>query len=68
MHTDITDCACTGKTLAKHLRPAVLAVLAKVPTHGYDIMQRLEGMRLFNDVGAPDASGVYRALKVMQVE
>lgn len=65
---DIQDCACTGKTLSKHIRPAVLAVLAEGPTHGYDIMQRLEQIRLFSDVGAPDASGIYRALKLMEVE
>jgi DNA-binding PadR family transcriptional regulator len=65
---DTIDCACTGKTLGKHVRPAVLAVLAGGPTHGYDIAQRLGQMRMFQDGSEPDASGIYRMLKLMEVE
>jgi DNA-binding PadR family transcriptional regulator len=65
---DTVDCACTGKTLGKHVRPAVLAVLSSGPTHGYGIAQRLGRLRMFQDGSEPDASGIYRMLKLMEVE
>lgn len=66
--TETNDCACSGKTLAKHVRPAVLAILAAGPTHGYDIAQRLSHLAMFQDGTEPDASGIYRMLKLMEVE
>lgn len=65
---DVNDCACNGKTLGKHVRPAVLAVLSSGPTHGYDIAQRLGRLRMFQDGSEPDASGIYRMLKLMEIE
>ena len=65
---DMIDCACMGKTLSKHIRPAVLAILASGPTHGYDIMRRLGEFELFSECSSPDASGVYRVLKSMELE
>ena len=62
------DCACNGKTLSKHVRPAMLAVLASGPTHGYDILQRISDFELFRDDTGPDPSGVYRILKLMEIE
>jgi len=66
--TESNDCACSGKTLAKHVRPAVLAVLATGPTHGYDIAQKLSQLAMFQDGTEPDASGIYRMLKLMEAE
>ena len=63
---DFTACACSGKTLARLVRPATLAVLAKGPTHGYVVSERLKAM-MPTDQG-PDHSGVYRTLKLMEEE
>ena len=59
-----SQCPCTGKTLAKIVQPAVLAVLAKHPLHGYLIVQRLSEMMMFRGE-CPDPAGVYRVLKSM---
>jgi len=59
-----SQCPCTGKTLAKIVQPAVLAVLAKQPLHGYLIVQRLSAMRMFR-CECPDPAGVYRVLRSM---
>jgi DNA-binding PadR family transcriptional regulator len=64
---DFAQCACSGRTLAKILRPAVLALLASEETHGYDIVRRLQGTELFADA-PPDISGVYKMLKSMEEE
>ena len=64
---DFTACACTGKSLAKLVRPAALAVLAQGPTHGYVVSERLRAMMPITDHG-PDHSGVYRTLKLMEQE
>ena len=57
-------CPCTGGTLDKLIQPAILAVLAKGPLHGYKLAERIGGMPLFRG-RKPDVSGVYRALKAM---
>ncbi len=62
---DFTACACTGRSLAKLVRPAALAVLAQGPTHGYVVSERLKAMMPLTDQG-PDHSGVYRMLKLME--
>jgi DNA-binding PadR family transcriptional regulator len=64
-HSDtFNQCPCTGKTLPKIVQPAVLAVLAKQPLHGYLIVQRLRTVRMFRDE-CPDPAGVYRVLRSM---
>ena len=62
---DFSQCACSGKTLGRLLRPAIMAVLAKEAVHGYLVMQRLEQMDMFKG-HPPDATGVYRLLKSME--
>jgi DNA-binding PadR family transcriptional regulator len=64
---DLDQCACSGKTLARLVRPAVLALLARGKTHGYDIVQRLQDQEMFVEV-PPDTSGVYKVLKSMEEE
>lgn len=59
-----SQCPCTGKTLAKIVQPAVLAVLAEQPLHGYLIVQRLSEMMMFRGE-CPDPAGVYRVLRSM---
>ena len=62
---NLNECPCSGKTLARLIQPAVMAVLASEPLHGYVIVQRLAGMSMFRDHG-PDTTGVYRLLKSME--
>ena len=62
---NLNECPCSGKTLARLIHPAVMAVLADEPLHGYVIVQRLTGMRMFQNHG-PDITGVYRLLKSME--
>ncbi len=61
------DCACSGKTLMRLLRPAVLRVLTDGPSHGYMIAQRLGELVMFRNQPA-DATGLYRVLKDMEKE
>ena len=60
-------CACSGKSLPRLLRAALLAVLHDRPRHGYAIVQRLASLRFFA-ADAPDVAGVYRTLKAMEDE
>jgi len=64
---DLDQCACSGKTLTRFVRPVVLALLAQAPVHGYDILRQLQENEIFADA-APDASGVYKMLKTMTAE
>ena len=62
---DLNTCPCEGGTLDKLIQPAILAVLAKGPLHGYRLAERIGGMPLSRG-RKPDVSGVYRALKTME--
>ena len=64
---DFHQCPCTGKTLARLVQPAVMALLAAQRLHGYLIVQRLARMRMFKGQ-KPDPTGVYRVLKAMEHE
>jgi DNA-binding PadR family transcriptional regulator/Ni2+-binding GTPase involved in maturation of urease and hydrogenase len=64
---DFSECSCSGKSLGRMLRPAILGVLAGAPVHGYVVLQRLEELSMYRD-SPPDAGGVYRMLKSMQDE
>jgi DNA-binding PadR family transcriptional regulator len=59
------ECACSGKTLARLLQPAVMGLLAQEPLHGYRLVQRLQQMAMFHE-SAPDPTGLYRLLKAME--
>ena len=64
---DFSQCACSGKTLGRLLRPAIMAVLRDEPVHGYLVAQRLGQMSAFRDQ-PPDSAGLYRLLKAMETE
>ncbi len=64
---DLDKCACSGRTLDRLLRPAVLALLAREKTHGYDVVQQLKELEMFAEF-PPDTSGVYKTLKSMEEE
>ena len=61
------ECACSGRSLPRLLRPGIMAFLARGKAHGYQIAQHLSAMRMF-DCREPDHPGVYRALKEMADE
>jgi DNA-binding PadR family transcriptional regulator len=64
-NTDLVGCPCTGDTLDKLIQPAILAVLAEGPLHGYGLVERIGDMPRFIG-GKPDSSGVYHLLKAME--
>ncbi|MHB1034744.1 MAG: PadR family transcriptional regulator [Pirellulales bacterium] len=63
--SDRDDCPCAGRTLDKLIQPAVLAVLAEGPLHGYRLAERIGESSIFGGK-KPDASGIYRFLKAME--
>lgn len=62
---DLNECPCSGKTLARLLKPAVLGILAQEPMHGYRIAQKLQEMSMFS-TQPPDTTGLYRVLRSME--
>ena len=64
---DFSKCACSGRSLGRLLQPAIMAVLAREPVHGYRILQRLQEMDMFKG-HPPDATGVYRFLRSMETD
>jgi PadR family transcriptional regulator, regulatory protein PadR len=60
-------CPCSGGTLDKLVQPAILAVLSRGPSHGYQIAVEIGKMQ--NSEGEqPDTSGIYRFLKNMEAK
>lgn len=47
-----------------YLRPCLLLLIAEQPSHGYDLLERLENLGL----GATDPGGLYRTLRAMERE
>ncbi len=64
---DLDQCLCSGKSLGRLLRPAILALLSRSPGHGYELAQRLAECGLLSG-DHPDPSGVYKTLKEMEKE
>ena len=56
---------CTGATLDKLIQPAMLAILAKGPIHGYELARQVGEIPYFPDI-PPDVSAIYYMLKVME--
>jgi PadR family transcriptional regulator, regulatory protein PadR len=61
----LVTCPCDGETLDRLIQPAILVVLASRPLHGYRLVERISELPGFTGQ-KPDASGVYRFLKVME--
>ena len=62
---DLDQCSCSGKSLARLVQPAVMAILARRAAHGYAIAQRLGKLAMFR-CQPPDHTGIYRLLKNME--
>jgi DNA-binding PadR family transcriptional regulator len=58
-------CPCVGATLDKLIQPAILAILAKGPLHGYELTRQIGAIPNFLRE-PPDISGVYRLLKSLE--
>lgn len=67
--TQLGKCICSGKSLDRMLRPAILTILSdKVQgLHGYAVEQELQTLKFFRDQ-PPDYTGLYRLLKRMESE
>ena len=63
-HT-FSQCPCVGATLDKLVQPAMLAILAQGPLHGYELARKIGEIPHFLDE-APDISGIYRMLKSLE--
>ena len=65
----LDKCVCSGKSLDRMLRPAVLTILCDQPQglHGYAVEKELQGFRFFQNQ-RPDYTGLYRLLKRMETE
>jgi PadR family transcriptional regulator, regulatory protein PadR len=62
---DLIACPCSGATLDRLIQPAILAILAEGPMHGYRLAERIGVMPGFAR-HKPDVSGIYRFLKAME--
>ena len=60
---DFAECACSGRTLNKLVRPYILALLANGPAHGYALLDQVS--KAGNE---PHHSVVYRSLNDMEKE
>lgn len=66
MYIDM-DCACKGRNLDKLLQPLILCILCEEgELHGFAIMKIIAKNQLFEGK-VPDAAGVYRYLKKMEM-
>jgi len=61
----LAQCPCSGRNLDKLIQPAILAILAAKPLHGYLVVQSLTDMPMFEG-HEPDNTGVYRFLNAME--
>jgi PadR family transcriptional regulator, regulatory protein PadR len=62
---DLDACPCGGVNLDKLVQPAILALLAEGPMHGYKLVERIGAGPILHGRN-PDSSGVYRALRAME--
>ncbi|MEN6337187.1 MAG: PadR family transcriptional regulator [Phycisphaerales bacterium] len=67
--TQLGKCICSGKSLDRMLRPAILTILCDKAEglHGYAVEQELQTLKFFRDQ-PPDYTGLYRLLKRMESE
>ena len=62
---DFESCPCSGRSLARLIKPAVLMLLVDEDLHAYEVVQRLTDLPAFGDP-PPEKTGVYRALHSME--
>lgn len=57
--------ACPDRIRLRHLQPLCLALLARAPGSGYDVLVALRALPMFEDA-PPDVPGVYRTLQAFE--
>ena len=65
MGAELEKCACKGSFLDKFLQPAVLVVLSKGSSHGFQMIADLEKSGMVSG-DSLDPAGLYRTLKRME--
>ena len=65
MDNELTKCACNGSFLDKLLQPALLTMLAKGPSYGFQLLLNL-GKNGMVSGDTLDPAGLYRTLKRME--
>ncbi|MDO5581224.1 MAG: PadR family transcriptional regulator [Planctomycetia bacterium] len=58
---DFKNCPCSGKNLAKLVRPSLLALLKEHSMHGYELAAEIKKHGWCGE-DTPDLSGIYRIL------
>jgi DNA-binding PadR family transcriptional regulator len=61
----LSDCPCLGRNLDKLVQPAILALLAEEPLHGYALAERIGSMPVCRGE-VPNPTGIYRFLTSME--
>jgi len=61
---DEPTCACKGANLSKFIQPVILSILKKHDAKGYGIIREATDFVTFDK--APDATGLYRTLRMME--
>ena len=65
MDACLEKCACRGSYLDKFLQPAILVVLQRGSSHGFQMISDLEKSGMVSGNGL-DPAGLYRTLKRME--
>ena len=65
MESAVDKCACRGSFLDKFLQPALLVVLTKGSSHGFQMISDLEQSGMVSG-DSLDPAGLYRTLKRME--
>ena len=67
MEIESKKCACKGGNLDRFIQPIILLILTDGPDTGYGIFKRVGGFSMFREE-KPDATGIYRYLRIMEKE
>lgn len=65
MDTESKKCACKGGNLDRFIQPIILLILRDGPDTGYGVFKRVGEFSMFREE-KPDATGVYRYLRIME--
>lgn len=65
MEKEEKKCACKGANLDRFIQPMILLIAADEPDTGYGIFKKVGDFSIFREE-KPDATGVYRYLRIME--
>lgn len=58
-------CACKGGNLDRFIQPIILLILSEETETGYAVFKKMGAFSMFRET-KPDATGVYRYLRIME--